>query len=754
MPRHPGKQVISPPTDRSASPSARGGALGGLVVVPVVTLGLGLVWGCEPGVQGGRAGTGGHRGGGLAAATAAAAPVSDLRPTGVVLYQNGVGYVERRGKMDGDTLRLRVRPEQVNDILKSLTVIDQAKGQATSISLPVDKGADRKLQDLPRQLREEGGLVGLLQAFRGASVTVRARGGEVSGRIVGVESQETLDAKGDKADLWQVTLLGQGGRVSPVFLSDIRSLSLHDRTLDVGLQKALDISLDAGAWKPTELTVRLTPGAHDLLVSYIIEMPVWKPTYRLVVGDDGKALVQGWAVVDNVTGEDWEGVKLSLVAGEPLSFTYDLHTPYFRPRPHLAPRRAPRGSSTGLSGLLGGAAAPTGAPRGYLKKKTARRELRKPSAKAARGGFGMGLSDEPEPPQEEAAVAEVDLEGLRDSVQTMVSGTEVGSLFRYDIAAPVTVPDRHSALVSIMTEEVPGEDVYLFRPTTRGAFHDLKPHRAVKFTNASGFSLEAGPIALYRGGTFVGEGFVDRVHEGDTTFIPYAVDDKVRLDALRGEKEEGVRLLSIVDGQITSEAKRVNTITYTVRNQRDEAVKVWVRRAKRTGWKLEAPTDGVVDVGGVRFLPITVPPRSEAKLAAREVTPVTRRFGITSVQATEILGIYVGSQAADAALKGPLEEVLKIKKRLGEIGRESATLETKKTRWEGAQERLRANLERLKETKGNGALIKAQVHKLADADKELSKIVAQQVKLDDERARLEAKMIVLFEAIHLGDEAE
>jgi len=712
---------------------------------------VGALGGCEPGVQGGRSGAG-ERGAVAATASSPAAPVSDLRPTGIVLYQNGVGYVERRGKVQGDTLRLRVRPEQVNDILKSLTVIDTAKGQATSISLPVDKGADRKLQDLPRQLRDEGGLVGLLQAFRGASVTVRARGGEVTGRIVGVESQETLDAKGAKAEVWQLTLLGEGGRVTPLPLSDIRSLSLHDRTLDVGLQKALDISLDAGAWKPTELTIRLTPGAHDLLVSYIIEMPVWKPTYRLVVGDEGRALVQGWAVVDNVTGEDWDGVKLSLVAGEPLSFTYDLHTPYFRPRPHLEPRRAARPGAASLSGLLGGTPTPSAAPRNYPKKKARRPHRAREAAPAFGGGAAVDLADEAGTPAGQAPA--VDLEGLRDSVRTMVSGTEVGSLFRYDIAAPVTVPDRHSALVSIMTEEVPGEDVYLFRPTSRGAFTDLQPHRAVKFTNDSGFSLEAGPIALYRGGTFVGEGFVDRVHEGETTFIPYAVDDKVRLDALRGEEEEGVRLLSIVDGQIHSEVKRVNTVTYTVHNRRDEAVKVWIRRGKRAGWTLEAPTEGVVEVGGMRFLPLLVPAHADAKLVAREVTPVTRRFGITSDQATEILRIYLGSQDLNAALKGPIEEVLTIKKRLGEIHREATTLETKKRRWEGAQERLRDNLERLKGTKGNGALIKAQVRKLAEADKELSQIVAQQVKLDDERARLEAKMIVLFEAIHLGGEAE
>ena len=58
------------------------------------------------------------------------------------------------------------------------------------------------------------------------------------------------------------------------------------------------------------MTIELPPKHNGLKISYVTESPAWKPSYRLVLGEDGGASLQGWAVVDNVSGEDW---KLSLI---------------------------------------------------------------------------------------------------------------------------------------------------------------------------------------------------------------------------------------------------------------------------------------------------------------------------------------------------------------------------------------------------------------------------------------------------------
>ncbi|HEY3355582.1 MAG TPA: hypothetical protein VGQ83_20190, partial [Polyangia bacterium] len=235
----------------------------------------------------------------------------ELKVTRVVLYQNGIGYFERRGRVEGDVVKLRIRPEQIADILKSLTVVDLADGRAVSVALPVEKGRARALADLPEQVRRSGGLVALAAAFRGARAEAATSEGDVAGRIVGVEHLGSDEKPGD----WRLTMM-VGATLRSFKMSDVSGIKILDRTLEVGLSKALDVSLDEGAWKPVELAVHLAgKRPHDVLVSYVVEMPTWKPAYRIVLDKEGKALLQGWAVVDNVSGEDWNGVSMSLTAG-------------------------------------------------------------------------------------------------------------------------------------------------------------------------------------------------------------------------------------------------------------------------------------------------------------------------------------------------------------------------------------------------------------------------------------------------------
>ena len=140
------------------------------------------------------------------------------------------------------------------------------------------------------------------------------------------------------------------------------------------------MALDEGAWKPVELAVHLAgKGPHELLVSYVVEMPTWKPAYRIVLDKEGKALLQGWAVVDNVSGEDWNGVSMSLTAGTPLTFTYDLYTPRFVQRADLSPR----GDELAL-------APPTAAPAGHGRRGGAGAEGRRGARRSHGSGGGQG----------------------------------------------------------------------------------------------------------------------------------------------------------------------------------------------------------------------------------------------------------------------------------------------------------------------------------------------------------------------------
>ena len=168
--------------------------------------------------------------GALAAGCAGRQMVSaDVPLRRVVLYRNGVGYFERAGRTEGNSLHFRVRREHVSDFLATLAVID-SRGHARSVSFP------------------------------------------------------SLDPAED----------------------------------DSGL---VDVELELGGGDQ-----------HDLTVAYVVETPIWRPSYRIIMGED-QTLLQGWAVVQNLSGEDWSNVNMSVTSGAPLSFRSDLGQPVIPTRP-------------------------------------------------------------------------------------------------------------------------------------------------------------------------------------------------------------------------------------------------------------------------------------------------------------------------------------------------------------------------------------------------------------------------------------
>lgn len=676
-------------------------------------------------------------------------PAATLPVTRVVLYQNGVGYFERRGQLDGDTLVLQVRPDQINDLLKSLTVVDQGDGRAVSVSLPLEKSGAQQLSELPEQVRNAGGLLAVLHVFRGARVTVRGGEGTVSGRIVGVESVGSPSRGDDEArGGWRLTLKTADGELVIYPVEAIERVQLEDATLDVGLEKSLDISLDEGQWKPVSLSVRVAGKApHELVVSYILAMPLWKPAYRVVLGED-QPLVQGWAVIDNVSGEDWLGTQLSLVAGTPMSFIYDLHSPQFAERVDLTPRMRERALAPVIERPGNVAAAPQAPPAPAMSAPAPSRAGAAPRGKSSKKRAARSddyYAKEESMEAEDLDEPSLDYDQLQSEVRVAVDGARVGSLFRYDLRDPVDVPDRSSTLVSIVNARMPGKEVVLFRPEQESA----APYRAVMFTNDSGFTLEKGPAALYAGGTFVGEGFLDRMEKATTGFITYAVDGNVSLQRSDKSANEEFKLLKISGGVIETQSMSVHRTVYVVKNRNEEPITAVVKTSQRSGAKLRDPPKDMIETPSALFLPIEVGAGQEGELTVEWATPVRQQVAIDTDLATQVLKLYLGSGKAPPATARALDEVLKIKARVGAIADEERELRVQQRRLEQDQQRVRSNIDVLRRAGGNKPLLESLIGKLAEIETELGKLSTHIVRLSEERATLAARMHALIGQVTL-----
>jgi len=244
--------------------------------------------------------------------------------THMTLYKHGVGFFERRASLSGEAVELSFRVGEMNDVLKSLTAIDWGGGQVLGIEYATPESSEERLAGCSIRLGDDRSLRDLLTGLRGRHVRLMLDQEEDSvGTLLGLD--EVAERQPMATSL--VSLLKvEEDEVQSVGLGRVRGVQILDERGAGDLRFFLRTAL---AQEETRaVTIRLTPGDHDLSLFYIAPAPTWRVSYRLVADahaqDGPRALLQGWGIFDNRLDEDLQGISLALVAGMPISFVYDL----------------------------------------------------------------------------------------------------------------------------------------------------------------------------------------------------------------------------------------------------------------------------------------------------------------------------------------------------------------------------------------------------------------------------------------------
>ena len=259
----------------------------------------------------------------------------------VVLYKNGVGYFEHSARVRGtQELNIDFTTAQLNDVLNSLTVVDLGGGRIGGVRFNSVAPLSERLKALRLPLSEGTSRNDFLNALRGERVEVHSAGASGAGRVLSVETRKILNPKGEQlTDVTELSLVTDGGELRSFEVGPATSVRIAGRDLNDDVGRYLNLIGSAKAMDLRRMAISVTgEGERDVFVSYISEVPVWKSTYRILLPaqPDEKPLIQGWAVVDNTIGEDWKGVRLSLVAGSPQSFIQQISQPYYVRRPVVA----------------------------------------------------------------------------------------------------------------------------------------------------------------------------------------------------------------------------------------------------------------------------------------------------------------------------------------------------------------------------------------------------------------------------------
>ena len=596
----------------------------------------------------------------------------------VMLSSGGLGYFEYEATVDGDaTLRLTVSLEQVDDVLKSLVVYDD-KGGVGGLSLPGREPLTQAFKDLPFDQASLASPADLLAALKGAEVTV---GGAraIRGRIVSVQKETVALGDGKTTtERTRVTLLTDHG-LQQFILEDAENLQFADADLREKVGNAL-LAIQTNRAKDArtlEVSAR-GQGRRTVRVAYIVEVPVWKASYRLTLPADAmasKSALQGWATVENLSGQDWKDVELTLVSGRPVAFRQALYEAYYVKRPEVpievAGRLMPSVDRGGVDAQDRMKAAPPPPP--------------PPAAPAFRPQQERGaVSAVIAPPPTGAAAA--------DQFEATDAATQV--MFRFP--RNVSVANGRTLSIPIIDRQMPVQRLALYQAETA----PRNPLAAIRITNDGDSGLPAGLITLYerdKAGyvAYVGDARLSGFPVGETRLLAYALDEKIVIERDAAQTDR------IATGTIAQGALRLSrvvrqTMTYRVKGPAKEPRQLVIVQRRLPGWTLVKPDPKGVELSEGNYRITFQLPGGDQTQTFEVVQEQTQHQELRLVDGSaDQIRVYAQAREFDAKTREALTRVLQLQAAVGDAQRKVTQADNERQQIVQEQARLRDNLARV-----------------------------------------------------------
>jgi len=644
------------------------------------------------------------------------AVAADLPIKEVILYKHGVGYFERAGDLRaGDTARLDFKASDMNDVLKSLTIVDRSGGVIGGVRYDAAEALDKRLQDFPFAVDRQASLAAFLDQLKGARLELRLGSDTVAGTIIGARTVKPDDKSPEREN---VVLLTDSGEIRTFDMGAASSVKLSDPKLQGLLRDYLTVL--SGARSKDKRSVYIDTagtGTRQLTASYMTPSAVWKSSYRLIFGTGAEATLEGWAIIDNTSGEDWSNIKLSVVSGRPISFITQLYEPRYvqRPSGELAENRAV--APIVLQGAMGGAA-----PAAVAKALAAA-----PPAPANR--------------QDRAFLAEerVSVDALRDSsIAPAMNTRDLGELFEYSFSTPVSVKQGESAMLPFLQQKINARKLLIYMES-----FGLNPMNAAEIANSTGKTLDGGPITVYDANAYAGEALVETLKAGDKRLITYGIDLGARVTTAFNSTRANVREVHFARGVLTTRNSVEETKTYTIKNVDPRRKTVIIEHKQRPQYKLleMKPTETTADA--YRF-EVSVGGNATEAFAVREERVYDQTMSVTSLTPDAIAAFTQNKALSDAARR-QLEQIAQKKRDIAANDGQLRQTQADLNNLTQDEERQRRNIESLRNVAGQQNLVQQYAGQLAAAEVKLAGLRDQESQLQKKKTSLESELNGLIE---------
>jgi hypothetical protein len=607
----------------------------------------------------------------------APAPAADVPVKTVILYSSGVGYFEHAGRVTGNAeTELRFKTQQINDILKSLVLEDLDGGHISTITYPSQDPVAKTLRSFAVDITANPSLADLFNQLRGAKVTVQRQDSRITGTILGVEKKKRPVSKDDKGEPVEIAVLNlvSEGSIQAIPMDSVQSLVLDDPELQAELNRALQTLAQARDQDKKPVTIHFEGhGPRRVRIGYIVETPIWKTSYRLLLGEDNAkpatatqpagasqtAKLQGWAIVENQTDTDWKDVHLSLVSGRPISFIENLYQPLYIPRPigqpDLYASLRPQTYEGGIAGAaVGGvkldAALKFADP--LNKERAAQQMQRDQKAAGDRSGFFRTAT--------EAKRRQSTLDAAK-SILSAASAAKLGELFQYTIDTPISLPRQRSAMIPIITDPIEVQRVSIYNQS-------VLPQHALtgaRLKNITGKHLLTGPITVLDHGAYAGDAQIDNVPPDQQRLISYGIDLQLRVKA-DTQTATSLQSATLIKGVLTRQYKNVMSHDYVAANQADRDKILIIEHPIQRNWTL-VDTDKPVETTETLYrFRVKVPAGKTNTFTVSEQQITDERVALLDCSVGQLV-VYSKEGQIDDRIRAALAKAADMKRHLGDL---------------------------------------------------------------------------------------
>lgn len=603
----------------------------------------------------------------------------DLPVKKIVIYKNGISYVERETILDGEgTIKLKFKARHMKDILKTLFAVPLQKGIIQNIDYQSEEPLHKKLEDIRIPLSPERTLTELLKGLQGVKINLVGR--DITVTILGVETIKTITQNGQIIETPLLVGIEEGTNVIRTWPFDNLDFTIEDKNIKKDFDKLLSILNSTKFADQKEVTIYYKDFAKSpVKVGYVVESPIWKTTYRIFLDAKPTALLQSFAIVENDTLDDWKDVKITLVGSGPFSYHVDLYTAIVPSRPTIS------------IGDLFGIVMPSS-----QRKLVEERDVSKARMKDRR--FALEKMEYKEDYEVEAGILkEVETvpsakplgDIMAKHLRSVSQGREMGEYFSYEITQPVTILRGNAGLLNIINENIDGEKILYYKDMeSRDVFN------AFYLKNSSNNVLDNGFVTFFEGESSVGEGYLKtQLKKGEKEIITYGIEKSVRVETSENYPNSGYISIKLTNGVLVAQYYAYREKVYKIFNNSTKPYTLILDHSKMVEWELIEPADTTIkeELPNIYRFKVSLQSNSIIDFRVKERKLLSETIYI-DINNLERIAFLISSGKLSAEAKKIVGEAIKILKEVSEIEKEIVRLQDRNAYLNKQLELIRNNI--------------------------------------------------------------